>query len=181
MNLKEKYQKEVVPTMKDLFGYKNNLAVPKLEKVVVNIGLPRILTEKDPKYAEFVSNNLVKITGQKPIFRSARKSISGFKIRQGVVVGLKVTLRRKRMEDFLEKLIYVTLPRTRDFRGIEQDAIDKNGNLSLGFREQIAFPEIGALESEKLHGLEVTVVTTAKNREEGLALFKLLGFPFKEK
>lgn len=179
MDLKVKYQKEVIPAMKKRFGYKNDLAVSKLEKVVVSIGLPRALTEKDPKYIEFVSNNLSKITGQKPITTLARQSISGFKIREGLVVGLKVTLRGRRMYDFLEKLIYITLPRTRDFRGISQNSIDKKGNLSLGFREQLAFPEVGVSESEKMHGLEVTVVTNARTKEEGLEFLKLFGFPIK--
>jgi len=178
MNLKEKYLKEVVPAMKEKFGYKNDLAVPRLERVTVNVGLSRSVTEKDPKYIEFVSNNLVKITGQKPITTLARKSIAGFKIRKGLMVGLKATLRRNRMYDFLEKLIYIALPRTKDFRGLDPNSLDELGNLSLGFREQLPFPEIGASESEKIHGLEVTIVTTAKSREEGLWLFKLLGFPF---
>ncbi len=181
MSLRDKYQKQVIPAMKKQFGYKNNWAVPRLEKVVISMGLPRVLTEKDQKYIEFVSNNLSKISGQKPLLIPAKKSIAGFKIRKGLVVGLKITLRRERMYDFLEKLINVVLPRTRDFRGLNPASVDKSGNFSIGFREQLSFPEIGAPESEKIHGLEITIATTARRQEEGLTLLKLFGFPFREK
>lgn len=180
MRLKEKYQKEVIKAMRERFCYKNDLAVPGLEKVIINVGLPRAMTEKDPKYIEFIANNLSKITGQKPVQTSARKSIAGFKVRKGLTVGLMMTLRSAKMYDFLEKLIQVVLPRTKDFRGIDPNSLDKRGNLSLGFREQLAFPEIGPSESEKIHGLEVTVVTTAKTKAEGLELLKFLGFPLRE-
>ncbi|MGC9049193.1 MAG: 50S ribosomal protein L5 [Patescibacteria group bacterium] len=181
MNLRQKYQKEVIPLMKEKFGYKNNLAVPKIEKVVVNVGLSRAITEKDPKYIDSVKESLKKITGQKPIETLSRQSISGFKIRKGMVVGLMVTLRGNRLYDFLDKLINAALPRTRDFRGLSLNSVDKSGNLSIGVREHLIFPEIRAEDVQKTHGLEIIITTTAKNREKGLELLKLLGFPFREK
>jgi len=177
MRLKEKYKKEVIPEMKKIFGYKNDLAVPRLKKVVVNVGVGKNL--KEPNFIEAVENNLMRITGQRPVKTKARKSISSFKIRKGLVIGLMVTLRGNRMYDFLEKLINVTLPRIRDFRGLSPNSIDDNGNLSIGFKEYISFPEIRPDEIEKLHGLEVSITTTSKSRKEGLELFKLLGFPFR--
>lgn len=176
--LQEKYYKEVVPAMKKKFGYKNDLAVPKLQKVVVNVGTGQGL--KDAKFLEVVENTLKRITAQKPVKTSAKKSISAFKIREGLTVGMKVTLRGKRMLDFVDKLINVTLPRVRDFRGIEKKSIDKVGNLNIGFSEHMAFPEIKSDEVEKIHGLEIAVTTTAKTQEEGIELFKLLGFPIKD-
>ena len=178
--LQEKYLKQVIPAMKAKFGYKNSLEVPKIEKVVLNIGLNRALTEKNPKFREQVKETIVEITGQRPVEVGARQSIAGFKIRKGMVVGLKVTLRRNRMYDFVEKLIKIALPRTRDFRGISQKAVDEGGNLSIGLKEQIVFPEIKADQVALIHPLEVTVVTTTSKREEGLELLKLLGVPFKE-
>jgi len=179
MNLKQKYQKEVIPQMKAKFGYSNDLAVPKIKKVTVNVGLSRAITEKDPKYIDSVKESLTKITGQKPIETLARKSISGFKIRKGLTVGLMVTLRGNRMYDFLDKLINVALPRTRDFRGLSPNSVDKSGNLSIGIREHLVFPEIKPEDVQKTHGLQVTITTTARDHERGLELFKLLGFPFK--
>jgi len=177
--LKVKYIKEVVPKMKELFGYKNDMTVPKIEKVVVNVGLRSDLV--DDKYKELVGHTLMMITGQKPIITLAKKSIAGFKIRQGKEVGMKVTLRRERMYDFVDKIVSVVLPRVRDFRGLKPESLDKQGNLTIGFKEHLVFPEINPDEIEKIHGLEITITTTAKNREEGLKLLKLLGFPFKEK
>lgn len=177
--LKEIYKKEIIPKMKEIFGYKNDLAVPKLEKVVINVGLGEALKKKDPKIIEEAKNTLIKITGQIPVETKAKKSISGFKIRKGQVVGLKVTLRREKMYDFVDKLINFVLPRTRDFRGISQKSLDEKGDLSLGFREQFAFPEINPQEVEKIHGLGIVIVTNAKTKEEGLTLLKLFGFPFK--
>jgi len=181
MTLQEKYLKKAIPAMKEQFGYKNNLAVPKIVKVTVGVGLNRNLTEKDPKYIEIAEGTIAKITGQKPVKTLAKTSISGFKIREGLVVGLKVTLRGKKMYDFIEKLIGVVLPRTRDFRGLSSKSVDERGNFSLGFSEQIAFPEISPESAEKMHGLQVTVTTNAKNKEEGLALLKLMDFPFAQK
>ncbi len=179
MKLKDKYYKEIVPQLKEKFGYKNIFEVPRLEKVVINVGFGRHAKEKE--YIESVENTLMRISGQKPILTKARKSISSFKIRQGMTIGAAVTLRKERMFDFLEKLINVTFPRVRDFRGISEKSVDKNGNLSIGFKEHLPFPEIKSDEVDRIHGLSVCIATTAKNREEGLELFRLMGFPFKKK
>lgn len=176
MRLHELYKKEIIPKMKSQFGYKSNLAVPALVKAVVNVGVGR--SSKDKNFIDNVANNLIRMTGQKPIFTKAKKSISAFKVRQGMIVGVMVTLRGKRMYDFVEKLVRITFPRVRDFRGINEKQVDKQGNLIIGFREHIAFPEIKADEVENIHGLEVCLNTTASNREEGLSLFRLMGFPF---
>lgn len=175
--LRETYDKKIVPALMERFGYKNRMAVPKLRLVSVNVGMSTNLL-KDPKIPETVEATLTRITGQKPVKTLAKKSIASFKVRQGQNIGMKVTLRGARMWHFLEKLVHVTLPRVRDFRGISAKLVDKQGNLSLGFKEYIAFPEIRPDEIEKLHGVQVTVSTTAKTREEGLELFKLMGFPF---
>ncbi len=175
-NLKEFYFKEVVPQLKKDLAIHNSLAVPRLVKVVVNVGLGRALRE--PKLQEVALKTLERITGQKPVLNKARKSISNFKIRQGMVIGASVTLRGGRMYDFLQKLVQVALPRVRDFRGLSVKALDKQGNLSVGFKEHIVFPEIKSDEIEMLHGLEVAIVTTAAAREPGQRLFELLGFPF---
>jgi len=178
MRLKEKYIKEIVPQLKEKFGYKNDLAVPRLEKVVLNVGFGRHAKEK--MYIENVSDALARITGQKPVLTKAKKSISSFKIRKGMTIGAKVTLRGQRMYDFVEKLIHISFPRVRDFRGISEKSVDPSGNLTVGFREHLAFPEIKADEVENIFGLEVCLVTTAKTKEEGLELFRLIGFPFKK-
>ncbi len=175
--LRESYDKKIVPALMERFGYKNRMAAPKLKLVSVNVGMSTNLL-KDPKIPETVEATLTRITGQKPVKTLAKKSIASFKVRQGQNIGMKVTLRGARMWHFLEKLVHVTLPRVRDFRGISPKLVDKQGNLSLGFKEYIAFPEIRPDEIEKLHGVQVTVSTTAKTREEGLELFKLMGFPF---
>lgn len=174
--IKEKFNKEVAPALQQKFGYKNSMAVPKIEKVVINVGTGQGL--KDVKYNEVVEATLQRITGQKPVKIASKKSISNFKIREGQVVGMKVTLRGPRMYDFLDKLVNVTLPRIRDFRGLNPKAVDTRGNLNLGFKEHIAFPEIHSDEVEKIHGLQVTITTTATTREEGMELFSQLGFPF---
>jgi large subunit ribosomal protein L5 len=176
--IKTKYVKEVIPEMKKRFGYKNDLAVPKIEKVVVTSGLSAGL--KDAKFLDIVEDTLKKITGQKPVKTLAKKSISNFKIRKGMEVGTVVTLRGTRMYDFIDKLINITFPRVRDFRGLSPKLLDKEGNLSVGFREDISFPEIKSEEIEKVHGLQVTIRTTARNKEKGLALLRLIGFPFQE-
>lgn len=175
----EQYKKQVIPEMKAKFGYKNDLAVPRFTKIVINVGLNQEKL-KDPKYLETVQSSLLKVSGQKPIFTLAKKSISSFKIREGTKIGVKVTLRGKRMYDFFLKLIHLTLPRLRDFRGIDPKIMDKKGNLTLGFKEHLAFPEIKSDELERIHGLEVTIVTTAKNNDQGRELLRLLGFPFKK-
>ena len=177
MSLLEKYQQEVIPALIEQFHYSNKMGVPRLTKVVVNVGVGRM--SKDKTFVDSVQNTLMKITGQKPILNPARKSISAFKIREGMIVGVSVTLRGQRMDDFVEKLIAISLPRIRDFRGLDSRVVDHQGNLNLGFKECSPFPEVHLDELEKEHGLEVSIVTTAKTAEEGLALFKLLGFPFK--
>ncbi len=178
MNLLEHYRKNVIPIMVGKFGYKNPMAVPKLKKVTINIGLSHGI--KDPKFVEIAEETLRRIAGQQPAKTVAKKSISNFKIRKGMVVGMMIAMRGKRMYDFVEKLIKVTFPRIRDFRGISPLSFDAKGNYTVGFRENIAFPEIRPDEIERLHGLEVTVVTTAENKEEGLELLRSLGFPFRE-
>lgn len=177
--LSKKYREEVVLKMKKIFGYKNNLAIPKVDKVTINIGTSRAI--KEPKLLDIMQENLTSIAGQKPVLRYARKSISGFNVKEGMVVGLKVTLRGKRMEEFLDKLINITLPRVRDFRGLSIKSFDEQGNLTIGFKECSVFPEIDPNKVEVIHGLEVCVSTTAGKREEGIKLLKLLGFPLVEK
>lgn len=178
MKLREKYQKQVVPKLKEVFKYPSVMAVPNINKVVVNVGAGRVL--QDPKYLEVIEDNLRRITGQQPVKTKAKKSISSFKIRQGMVIGFKVTLRGQRMWDFIEKLVNIALPRVRDFRGLDRKGFDKHGNYTLGFKEYINFPEIRSDEIEKVHGLEITITTTAKTDAEGYALLDLLGFPFKK-
>jgi large subunit ribosomal protein L5 len=176
MTLREKYKKEIVPKLKEKFGYKNNLMAPKIKKVVLNVGVGR--QAKEQAFVDTVFKNLQKISGQKPIFTKAKKAISAFKSREGMVIGVAVTLRGKRMYDFLNKLINSSFPRVRDFRGISDKQIDRNGNLTVGFKEHTAFPEIKNEEADTIHGLEVCIATSAKTRDEGLELFRLLGFPF---
>ncbi len=178
-NFKEKIKKEVIPAMQEKFGYKNGLAVPKIEKVTLNVGISA--NKRDDKFLELVENTLTRITGQKPVFTKAKLSVSSFKIREGNVVGAKVTLRKQRMNDFVEKLINITLPRVRDFRGLSLKSIDRSGNLTIGFKENLAFAEINPDEVEKVHGLEIVITTSTKNKEEGTELLKLIGFPFKKK
>jgi large subunit ribosomal protein L5 len=175
--LKQKYIKEIIPEMKKQFGYCNNWAVPRMIKVVVNIGIGPYL--KDDKAQEEIMRDLSLITGQKPMITLAKKAISSFKIRQGLAVGMKVTLRGKRMYDFIERLTNIVLPRTRDFRGLDAKSIDQDGNLSIGIKEHIIFPEISQEDLKRILGLEITIVTNAKKREQAIELFKLLGFPIK--
>ncbi len=164
--------------MQKTFEVENIMAVPKIEKVVVNTGVGKIV--KEDKTIERIAKDLTMIVGQKPVYRKAKKSISGFKLRQGVNVGISVTLRGKRMYDFLDRLISIALPRSKDFRGIEVKNFDKMGNLNFGIKESSIFPEINYENVKDIFGLEVTVVTTAKNREKGVALLKQLGFPIKK-
>lgn len=178
MRIQEKYKKEVIKAMKDKFGYDNDLAVPKIEKVTINTGIGKFL--QDEKAIEEIVKDLTLISGQKPVFRKSKKAISGFKIRQGINIGLSVTLREKRMFDFLDRLINLALPRSRDFQGIDQKSIDQGGNLTIGIKEQIIFPEISHENVRNIFGLEVTVKTTAKNKEEGMEFLKLIGFPIKK-
>lgn len=178
MRLKEKYKKEILPKLKEKFKYRNNMEAPKLIKVVINVGVGRNAKEKD--FIENVASSLTRISGQKPILNKAKKAISAFKIRDGQIIGVSVALRKDRMFDFLEKLINITFPRVRDFRGISENHVDRNGNMTIGFKEHLPFPEIKADEVDKIHGLEVSLATTAKTKEEGLEFFRLLGMPFKK-
>jgi len=173
------YKEKVVPALKEQFGYKNIMQVPKVAKVTLNVGYGR--NAKDKSFIENVERTLTVISGQKPVHNKATKSISNFKIREGMPIGASVTLRGTRMYDFLDKLVSVTFPRVRDFRGISPNAFDRMGNYTVGFKENIAFPEINADAVEKIHGLQVVITTTARNKEEGFALLKGFGFPFKEK
>lgn len=178
MRLQEKYIKEVIPKMKERFGYKNVAAAFKIEKVTVNTGIGKFL--QDEKAIDEIVKDLSLITGQKPIFTKAKKAISGFKIREGLNVGLAVTLRKRKMFDFIERLINLALPRSRDFRGIDQKSVDQRGNLTIGIREQIIFPEISHENIRNIFGMEITVKTTAKNKEGGMELLRLMGFPIKK-
>jgi large subunit ribosomal protein L5 len=177
MKLKEQYQKEIAPALAKEFGIKNTFAVPSVRSVTVSVGASHGL--KDPKFFEVAESVLSRITGQRPVKTKAKQSIANFKIRKGMVVGLRVTLRDKRMWDFLEKLLKVTFARVRDFRGISEKHIDGLGNISVGFKEFLPFPEIRPDEVERVHGLEVTVATSAHNKKKGAALLKALGFPFR--
>jgi len=177
--LYQKYKKEVVPALVKQFGYKSMMQAPKITKVVLNVGYGRFL--KEPNFAELVEKNLTRISGQKAVRTKAKKSISNFKIREGMEIGAKVTLRGPRMYYFLEKLLAITFPRVRDFRGISEKSFDRQGNYNFGLKELAAFPEIKQTEIEKTHGVEITVSTTAKTKEEGKALLALLGFPFTTK
>ncbi len=184
LRLKERYQKEIIPALKKEFHYDNDLAVPTVEKVVVNTSFARLLgeakKEKQEKALREMEEDLALITGQKPALRKAKKSIAGFHLRAGAPIGYQVTLRGSRMDDFLERIIDLTLPRTRDFQGIDPRSLDREGNLTLGFEEQLVFPEISAEEERRSFGLAVTVVTTTRDREEAKRLLTLIGFPWKK-
>lgn len=184
IKIKQNYQKKAIPGMREKFGYKNVMAIPKIKKVVVNIGFGRAMsakTKEDQKrFSDYVVSNVAQIAGQRPVLTRAHKSISSFKLREGSVVGAKVTLRGKRMYDFLEKLVNIVLPRSRDFRGIALSTIDGSGNLNLGIKEHIIFPEISPEKSVNIIGLQVTIATDAKEKERGLELFRLLDFPLKK-
>lgn len=177
-SLQEKYKSEIVPALREKFSYKNIMQVPKITQVVLNVGTGR--HTKDQSYTDNVVESLTRITGQKPVKTKARKSISAFKLREGQVIGVKVTLRGKRMYDFMEKLVNVSFPRIRDFRGISEKHIDAQGNMTVGFKEHVAFPEIKTEDIENVHGLEICFTTTATDKASGLELFRLLGFPFKQ-
>lgn len=176
--LREKYVSQVRSMLKEQLGVTNIMAVPKVLKVTVNVGLGHSKT--DARFTESVQKTLERITGQKPILTKAKKSIAGFKIREGMPVGAVVTLRGDRMYDFLDKLISLALPRVRDFSGLSPKCVDRQGNCTIGFREHLVFPEIRADEVEKIHGLEVVITTNAGSAKAGLALLTALGFPFKK-
>lgn len=175
--LKEQYKKEVVPAMMKKFNYSSVMEVPKLEKIVINIGLGDI--KDNPKALDNAINDLSIITGQKPVITTAKKSIAAFKLREGVKVGCKVTLRAGKMYDFVYKLFNVALPRVRDFRGVSSNSFDGRGNYSMGLKEQLIFPEIEYDKVDKLRGMDIIFVTTANNDEEAKELLSLMGMPFK--
>jgi large subunit ribosomal protein L5 len=174
--LKQMYRDEVVPTMMREFGYKNVMQVPRLEKIVVNIGLGEAL--QNPRALDSASQDIAIITGQKPIITRAKRSIANFKVREGNPIGLKVTVGGDRMYEFFDRMVNATLPRIRDFHGVSGKAFDGRGNFSLGIREQLVFPEIDYDKVDRIRGLQVTVITTAKSDEEGKRLLELLGMPF---
>ena len=175
--LKDLYREQMVPALQKELGYENVMQVPRLEKIVVNVGLGEAL--QNAKALDATVQDITTITGQKPIMTRARKSIASFKLREGNPIGVKVTLRGDRMWDFLDRLCNVALPRQRDFRGISPDSFDGRGNYSLGLREQLVFPEIDYDKIDKIRGLEITIVTTAQTDEEGYHLLRHLGMPFK--
>lgn len=176
--VKVQYQKEVVPYLMKKFGYKSVMQVPRIEKIVINTGLGDI--KDNQKSMQIIENELKLITGQKPIYCKATKSVANFKVREGMNIGLKVTLRGKRMFDFYDKLVSIALPRVRDFRGVSSKAFDGRGNYSMGLKEQLIFPEITYDQVEKIRGMDVCIVTTAKTDEEARELLTALGMPFKK-
>jgi len=178
-NMQERYQKEIAPALFKTFGFKNVMQIPHIEKVVVNIGLGEALD--NPKALESAVADLTQITGQKPVLTKARKDISNFKLRSGRLIGTKVTLRGERMWSFLDRLLNIALPRVRDFRGVSTNAFDGRGNYTLGLKDQLVFPEIEYDKIDKLRGMEITIVTSAKTDEQARALLQLLGMPFTKK
>lgn len=184
ISIKEKYKKEVIPEMMKKFGYRNIMAVPRIDKVVVNTGLGRLVSgktgEEQKKIFSAIIGDLSLICGQKAVLTKAKKSIASFKTRTGMTIGVKVTLRGRRMNDFLERIINIALPRSRDFQGINLKSFDNQGNLTLAVREHIIFPEVPPEKVKFIFGFEITIVTTAKSREESIELLRLLGFPIKK-
>lgn len=178
MRLHEKYIAEVVPALQKEFEYKNVMAVPRVVKVVVNMGLGESI--QNPKSLEHAVGDLTKIVGQKPVITKAKKSIATFKLRQGMNIGTMVTLRGRRMYEFLDRFMSLALPRIRDFRGVSPKSFDGRGNYSIGIKEQLIFPEIEYDKVDKVRGMDITIVTTAKTDEEARALLKKLGMPFRE-
>lgn len=178
MTFQEFYNQEIAEKLKKELNLKNTMAVPKLIKISINVGAGEAVTNKN--VIEKIQEQISTIAGQKSIITKARTSVSAFKIRKGLAIGVKVTLRGKRMYQFLEKMIKIVIPRLKDFRGVSESNIDQNGNLNIGFPEQIIFPEIDFDKIDKIRGLQVTVVTNAKNKEKGKKLFEMLGIPFKK-
>jgi large subunit ribosomal protein L5 len=175
--LQDRYKAEILPNLKEKFGYRNVMQVPRLSKVVVNMGLGDAI--ENVKVIETAADEIGIITGQKPVVTKARKSIANFKLREGVPIGVMVTLRRDRMYTFLDKLITIALPRVRDFKGISPKGFDGRGNYTLGIKEQIMFPEVNYDKIDKIRGMNITIVTTARTDEEGLELLRLMGMPFR--
>ena len=176
--LKEKYQKDVIPALRKEFGYKNVMAVPKVEKVVVNMGLGEATS--NVKIIDTGADELARVTGQKPVTRRAKKSIAAFKVRKGQPVGASVTLRGERMWEFLDRLMSIALPRVRDFKGVSPRGFDGRGNYTLGLRDQLLFPEIDYMKVDKARGMNVSVVTTAKTDQEARKLLQFIGMPFRQ-
>jgi large subunit ribosomal protein L5 len=175
--LQDQYKAEIVPRLKEKFGYRNVMQVPRLSKVVVNMGLGDAI--ENVKVIETAADEIGIITGQKPVVTKARKSIANFKLREGVPIGVMVTLRRDQMYHFLDKLIAIALPRVRDFKGVSPRGFDGRGNYTLGIKEQIMFPEVNYDKIDKIRGMNITIVTTARTDEEGLELLRLMGIPFR--
>ena len=175
--LKEKYIKEIIPEMKKEFGYKSNMAVPGVTKVVINMGLGKFLRDGSKDDMERITKDFTDIVGQKPVVTKAKKAIAGFKIREGMPVGLMATMRGARMYEFIDRLVSVALPQIRDFRGLNKKAFDKNGNFSIGIKEHIIFSEVNKDDIKHILGMEVNIVTTAKTDEEAAKLLKRFGFP----
>lgn len=176
--LKDKFQSEVIPAMQQKFGYKNIMETPRLEKVVLNMGVGKAITNS--KILDAAAGDLAIIAGQKPVITRARKSVSNFKLREGMAIGTKVTLRGERMYEFLDKLMNINLPRVRDFRGVSPKSFDGRGNYSLSVKEQLVFPEIDYDKIEQIQGMDITIVTTARTDEEAKALLEFLGMPFRQ-
>lgn len=176
--LKETYTQEIVPALMSKFGYKNVMQVPKLDKIVINMGMGDI--KDNPKLLDSALNELSIISGQKPIVTLAKKSVANFKLREGMKVGAKVTLRGERMYEFMDKLVSITIPRVRDFRGLSATSFDGRGNYAMGFKEQLVFPEIEYDKVEKIRGMDIIIVTTAKTDEEAREMLGLMGMPFKK-
>ena len=174
--LKEKYLNEVVPSLKNKYNYKSIMEVPKLEKITINMGIGE--AKDNPKLLESAAAELAMITGQKPVITKARKSIANFKIREGVAIGTKVTLRGDRMYEFADKFFNISLPRVRDFKGVSRNSFDGRGNYAMGIKEQLIFPEIEYDKIDKIKGMDIVFTTTAKTDEEAMALLELLGMPF---
>ncbi len=176
--VQEQYEKEVVPYLENKFGYKNPMEVPKLVKIVISSGLGDI--KDNAKSIQIAQNELKQITGQQPILTKAKKSVANFKVREGMTIGLKVTLRGRMMYDFYDKFISIALPRVRDFRGVPSESFDGKGNYCMGVKEQLIFPEIQYDQVEKIRGMDICIVTTAKSDEEARELLRALGMPFKK-
>jgi len=176
--LKEKYKKEITPAFIKEFSLKNYMQVPRVEKIVINVGAGEAI--QNPKVLDYIVNDISVITGQRPVITKAKKSIAGFKVREGNPIGCKVTLRGNRMYEFLDRLLSLALPRIRDFKGLSLKSFDGQGNYTFGVNEQLIFPEVDYDKIDKIRGMDITIVTTAKEDEQGFALLKYLGFPFKK-
>jgi large subunit ribosomal protein L5 len=178
LSLKEKYETKVKPNLAKTLGLKNHMALPRLEKIVINVGAGK--AKEDSSFLDELTETLATITGQRPVITKSKTAISNFKIREGMPIGLKVTLRRHKMWDFLDKLINISLPRTKDFRGLSPKSFDGQGNYSLGITDQTIFPEIDTSKNIRLHGMQISIITSANNDETSLKFLKELGMPFRK-